>query len=122
MLLVDNSKAVLVGQINIVVEEVAFLIDKLCADTDRSRDGDYKDIQDRIIQRVQLFKKEREGGFERSHPHEDSEDSDNLDKDNLKKKASAAEEALIEAMKEIQLMKAEKAKKAAKKKKKKKDI
>ena len=107
MIMVDQNKAVLIGELNTVVTEIAFLMDKLCGDSNNNSIKTYDEVQDIILERVVVFREERDSGYTRNHPHEDITDG--------KAKAeeqSAAEEALQEAMKEIKAMKAERIKKA----------
>ncbi len=115
--MVDKDKAVLVGQADNIILEVAFLMDKLCADDTMGSKSSYSDTHGMILREVKKLQIERDGGYERSHPH-DTEDRSNGSQ-STNSRMTAAEEALEKAMLEIEKMKAEKAEKAAKADKKK---
>ncbi len=119
MLLVDQNKAILVGKLNIVVKELAFLVDKLSEQGDEKGDASPEQILNMFHEEVAGFQKDRERGISREHPHDEGDSSGGRDSSDKKERATAAEAALIEAMKEIQEMRAEKAQKAEKAEKKK---
>jgi len=106
--MVDETKAVLIGQADQVITELAFLMDKLCMDTNKSSNNTYEDMHELLLARVKYFRDERENGVIHNHPHEDPEDS-LFDKkeDEKKAKSNAAEAALQEALKEIKAMRDE---------------
>ena len=112
MLMVDSSKAIMVGDRDVVVEEIAFIMDKLCIDKVKLSRDTYEDVQKLILNQVQVLRKERKNGIERSHPSNprDSENPRNS------KDLTSAEVALEEAMKEIKRMKKEAKKKKSKRK------
>ncbi len=125
MLLVDQNKAVIVGKLDTVVKELAFLVDKLSEQGNEQGDISSEKVMDLFYEEVAGFQKDRERGVSRDHPHDEDEslnsrDSrDNQGRGNKKERATAAEAALIEAMKEIQEMRVEKEKALKKKKNKK---
>ncbi len=113
MIMVDNNKAVLVGQADNIALEVAFLIDKLCSDNTMGSKASYDEVQGMVLREVKKLRIERDNGQERSHPHESGAGAEQTTNSRM----TAAEEALEKAMQEIKKMKAEKKKiKKAKKK------
>lgn len=113
--MVDENKAVLVGRMDQIVTEVAFLMDKLCNDETASNNKTYNDVQEMLLEEVKKLKRERDRGIQRSHPNEIHEQRRRVrSKD---EGPTQAELALEEAMKEIKRMK-KKAKNTKKAKKK----
>ncbi len=116
--MVDENKAVVIGQVDVVIREIAFLMDKICSDKNITKGGNYDEVFDSLVHEVDRFKADRKRGIEKNHPHEKTGKEEKSA--SKKERATAAENALMAAMKEIEAMKAEKAAKAEKKKKKKK--
>ncbi len=114
MLMVDENKAVLVGRADIIISEVAFIMDKLCT-SDTGPKSSYQDIQDMLLREVGKLQKERESGHERSHPNDVMDNRGSGSGSNSRSKGkgkgkgeSKAEKALVEAMAKIEELRAEK--------------
>ncbi len=122
MLLVDQNKAVIVGKLNTIVKELAFLVDKLSEQGNEQGNISSEKVMDLFYEEVAGFQKDRERGIVRDHPHDEGESLSGSDShrrgSGKKERATAAEAALIEAMKEIQEMRADKEKALKKKEKK----
>ncbi len=121
MLLVDQNKAVIVGKLNTVVKELAFLVDKLSEQGNEQGSISSEKVMDLFYEEVAGFQKDRDRGIVRDHPHDEGDSGSRDSLGDKKERATAAEAALIEAMKEIQEMRADKEKALKKKDKKKKN-
>ncbi len=117
--MVDKDKAVLVGQADNIILEVAFLMDKLCSDDTMGSKSSYSDTHGIILREVKKLQIERDNGHERSHPYDTEDSRESYGSESTNSRMTAAEKALEKAMLEIEKMKAEKAEKAAKADKKK---
>ncbi len=108
MILVDNTKVILVGDGDMLAEEIAFVVNKMCHEAAESGRVTYDEMADKIARGVIVLQKEQENGNPRSHP------KDGSGLESKEPGQSAAEVALAEALATIDAMK--KKKKGKKKK------
>ncbi len=118
MIMIDNTKAALIGTREKIISEVAFLMDKLCSEATSIQGTTYDDTKEMLLREVDKLKKERESGNGRDHPHHPHQ-SNSSNSSELKKsdEKTPAEIALEEALKKIDRLKKEKGEKKKGKKK-----
>ncbi len=118
MIMIDKTKAAIIGERDVIIEEVAFLIDKLCSEADGMQGETYDSIREILVREADKLKEERKHGRTKSHPSHPTKSNEFSDEKKAKeskesKKKTPAELALEQALKDI-----EKLKKKGKKKKK----